>query len=197
MIENALKSINLQDDFYRIIITSCHINQGCYLLMDNLLWLNSMQITILNPNTSKEMNKWSNKFWLFSNILMLARDIHDLLGILFIQEESIAQKSQSDLINKYSLNQNSGAYTSNTRRPFYVSPKLLLIKIIKKLRRVLMDKKNRPLLLDTTKNVFDIFLPLSSLEFVKISPGTQGLCGLVSSLISLIVVFDSKYKLSP
>ena len=52
-------------------------------------------------------------------------------------------------------------------------------------------------MLDTTKNLFDIFLPLSFLKYVNLSPGTQGAVGLISSLLNIISIWDSKYKLTP
>jgi hypothetical protein len=52
-------------------------------------------------------------------------------------------------------------------------------------------------MLDTTKNAFDIFLPLSFLKYVELSPGAQGAVGLVSSLLNLVSIWDSRYKLTP
>lgn len=88
MIESALKTIHLDDDFLRYILTCCHINQACYLLMDNLLWLNSIGIINLNKKSTK-INEWSNKFWLFSSILYLARDLHDLIGLIQSLDEDL------------------------------------------------------------------------------------------------------------
>ncbi|RMZ93932.1 peroxisomal membrane 11B-like [Brachionus plicatilis] len=44
MIINALNTIHLQDHFYRFVLTFCNINQACYLLLDNILWLNSIVV---------------------------------------------------------------------------------------------------------------------------------------------------------
>lgn len=201
MLENALKSIHLQDEFLRIVLTFVHINQGCYLLLDNLLWLNGMGVVKWSAERTKEVSRWSNKFWLFSSILFVARDLHDWVEVIQTQEEEV-NRNKSTITNKYTLNQSSGAYTSaRSSTPSRSAPSrsvlVVVYRVLRRLRSILMNKKYRPLLLDTAKNVFDIFLPMANLDFIKISPGLQGLYGLISSLIGLLIVFDSKYKLTP
>ena len=73
MLEKALKSIHLQDDFLRFILTSSNLNQCCYLLLDNVLWLNTLGVVRLVPERQRELSQWSNKFWLFSTVLSVAR----------------------------------------------------------------------------------------------------------------------------
>lgn len=191
MLDSALKSIHLDDYFLRCVLTCSSLNQACYLVMDNLLWLHSIGIVDLKHRTSK-INEWSNKFWLFSTILYLARDLHDFLTL--IQNEDSKKNSKFDPTSRYMLDQVSGVYKSSSgtspRRKFLTRMFIIV-------RLILMNKKNHPLLLDTIKNLFDVMLPLASLDFIKLSPGTQGVCGLVSSLISLLIVWDSKYKLTP
>jgi len=166
-----------------------------YLILDNMLWLNSIGIVDLKKKEVM-LNKWSNKFWLFSSILYLARDLHDLIGL--IQKEELMKSKKYDSTNKYVLNETSGAYTSNLNsNGSSLSTKRLLMKILNILHIIVINKRNHPLLLDTIKNIFDIFLPLSNLKFVNLTSGMQGLCGLISSLISILVVWDSKYKLTP
>jgi hypothetical protein len=192
MLESALKSIHLQDEFMRLVLTCGHLNQGCYLLLDNALWLNSISVLQLSKPRAKELSNWSNKFWLFSTILGLARDVHDLLNVF--REESQAAHDK-DKLNKYTLDETSGAYSSSSSSSSSASSESRQRRSA--MRSILLNRKHHPLLLDTAKNVFDLFLPLSNLEFVKITPGTQGLFGLVSSLIGLLIVFDQRFKLSP
>ena len=194
MVDAALNSIRIDDYFLRIILTSSNINQACYLLLDNLLWLNSVGAIEIKKKL-KTFNDWSNKFWLFSTLLYLARDFHDLLGVIKIGEEDEINSKRYDPVNRYAWNKQSGSYTKSHLDNF--SSRSILKRILNKLRILILNKSYHPLLLDTIKNMFDIVLPLSNLEYVKISPGMQGLCGLVSSIVSLVVVWDSKYKLKP
>jgi peroxin-11B len=193
MIESALKTIHLDDYFLRCILTSSSLNQACYLAMDNMLWLHSMGILDLKQKAPK-ISEWSNKFWLFSTILYLARDFHDLLTLIQNNDEEDKLKRGFDPTSRYRLDHVSGAYKSSN---LTTDRRQCLVKFLLKIRIILMNRKNRPLVLDTIKNLTDLFLPLSSLNYVKISPGVQGICGVISSLISLLIVWDSKYKLTP
>jgi peroxin-11B len=179
MIDASLKSIHLNDPFLRIFITFTNINQACYLVLDNLLWLNSVGVVNLKDKTSK-INEWSNKFWLFSSILYLGRDLNDLLALI--------QKEKLNSDSKQTQNHNVHKRTRRNQR---------VNRLFKVLLVIVLNKQNHPLLIDTIKNLFDIVLPLSTLNYIKTSPGTQGLCGLISSLLSLLVVWDPRYKLKP
>ena len=181
MVESALSSIHIKDPFLRYTLTLCYINQACYLVMDNLVWLHSVGAIDMKKKL-KSINEWSNKFWLYSSILYLARDLHDLLR-LFEKEsrtKKIEKYNESDVYSKIPIN----------NMPLEKST-------LEKVKTIIADKNNGPLILDSIKNTFDIFLPLSSLEFVNISPGTQGFCGLISSIISLIILWNPDYKISP
>lgn len=50
---------------------------------------------------------------------------------------------------------------------------------------------------DTLRNSCDFFIPLTALGYVKLSPGTVGLLGTISSLLGLWVIISPKLKLSP
>jgi len=180
MIEASLKSIHLNDSFLRIFITFTNINQACYLVLDNLLWLNSVGVVNLKEKTSK-INDWSNKFWLFSSILYLGRDFNDLLALI--------QKEKQNKDSKQTMNHTANKGTRRNQR--------IINRLLKFFLLIVINKQNHPLLIDTIKNLFDIVLPLSTLNYIKTSPGTQGLCGLISSLLSLLVVWDPQYKLKP
>ncbi|PAA76541.1 hypothetical protein BOX15_Mlig016695g1 [Macrostomum lignano] len=57
--------------------------------------------------------------------------------------------------------------------------------------------RDRPLLLDTAKNICDLFLPVVSLNYVRLSPGAQGFFGLISSALALAVIAKPSLKLIP
>ncbi|CAF1397748.1 unnamed protein product [Didymodactylos carnosus] len=54
---------------------------------------------------------------------------------------------------------------------------------------------NKPLVIDTTKNLCDIYLPLSNLNFLSLHPGLQGLVGTISSVLGLLQLWDKQYQL--
>lgn len=193
MIESALKNIHTDDNFLRYILTTSNLNQALYILLDNALWFNN--IGVVQLKNKEKLVKYSNKFWMCSILLSLARDVHDLIGII-IQNEELIQNQEYDLsVNKYTLNKTSGAYTSNLKKKNSMSIKKILVRFLQIASMICFNKKYYPLLLDTFKNIFDIFLPMSNLNFLNMSPGKQGLCGFISSIISLTILWDSRLKL--
>ena len=194
MWESARKSIHIDDRFLRHVITLSNINQVCYCLLDNIIWLNSVGLIKLDAVNDKRMTKWTNKFWVFTSILCLTRDLHELMSLHDDADERAAQRMNSfHSINKYHMDKSSCTYTSLPK----AEKKRLVAQAFKWTKVLIVNRRNHPLLLDTLKNICETILSLSSLEYVKISPGAQGFYGLVSSLIALHVMWNPEYRLIP
>lgn len=58
-------------------------------------------------------------------------------------------------------------------------------------------KNHKDVLFDTIKNICDLFIPLNSLGYTKLSPGMIGLLGFSSSAIGLYCMIDPITKLTP
>jgi hypothetical protein len=55
---------------------------------------------------------------------------------------------------------------------------------------------NKPLVIDTIKNLCDIYLPLSNLNMIRANPALQGLAGTISSILGILQLWDKNYQLS-
>lgn len=58
-------------------------------------------------------------------------------------------------------------------------------------------RSNPPLLVDVVKNACDLFIPLDKLGLYKTNPGFVGLCGLTSSILSILTIVHPWLKLKP
>lgn len=56
---------------------------------------------------------------------------------------------------------------------------------------------NKPMVIDTVKNVSDLSLPLAGLNYINISVGLQGVLGMLSSVMAMLQSWDPAYKLLP
>ena len=56
---------------------------------------------------------------------------------------------------------------------------------------------NPPLLLDLVKNACDLFIPLDKLGLYRSGPAFVGLCGLTSSILSILAILHPWLKLKP
>ncbi|XP_052867840.1 peroxisomal membrane protein 11B-like [Anopheles cruzii] len=54
--------------------------------------------------------------------------------------------------------------------------------------------ENKPLVVDTVKNVCDIFIPLNGLGYVKVSNQTIGILGAISSIMGLLPLIYPRLK---
>lgn len=64
------------------------------------------------------------------------------------------------------------------------------------IRRANIFWANKPLVIDTVKNLCDLYIPLSNLNIVRANTGLQGLAGTVSSILGLLQLWDKSYQLA-
>ncbi|XP_065167105.1 peroxisomal membrane protein 11B [Atheta coriaria] len=123
---------------------------------------------VMSVNTDK-WAKISNKYWLYSITMNLVRDFYEIRMIL--------KHNQSKIY---------------TDRVCSVQECLTVCK-----RAFDCVQHDKAVMIDTVKNVCDFFIPLNALGHVKLSPGTVGLLGVISSIAGLIVLMEPHKKLSP
>lgn len=63
------------------------------------------------------------------------------------------------------------------------------------MRRAHIFWANKPLVIDTVKNICDIYIPLSNLGIIQLHSGLQGFAGTISSIMGLLQLWDKSYQL--
>ncbi|CAF1175443.1 unnamed protein product [Rotaria sordida] len=63
------------------------------------------------------------------------------------------------------------------------------------IRRANILWANKPLVIDTIKNLCDLYIPLSNLNIVRVNTGLQGLAGTIASILGLLQLWDKTYQL--
>jgi peroxin-11B len=63
-------------------------------------------------------------------------------------------------------------------------------------RRANIFWANKPLVIDTVKNLCDLYIPLSNLNIIRPHNGLQGLVGTISSILGLLQLWDKSYQLT-
>lgn len=164
-LHTALRTVNHSDRTIRFCVTFSKIAHSLYLLCDHCIWLSKNNF--LQINTTK-WGQTSNKYWLLSIVLNLVRDTMELNELM----KAILKKK---IINTLSRK---------------VAPKDVFTG-----EAVQFVRSHKDLFIDTIKNGCDLMLPLTNLGFVRLSPGTIGIIGMVSSGLSLYTLLDQKAKL--
>jgi len=175
MLKGAWQSSHLADTILRHTLTLAKLHQSAYLLIDNLVWLGKVGLV------DADVKRWvqlSARFWLIAIIFNIMRNIYDIHGIIY-QEK--CRRSNRQLRRQYCGNEG----------------------IVQMYKESHCDTIGRlveehvPVAIDTVKNVADLILPLSTLGYIGASPGTQGLAGMLSSVLGIVVLWNPRLKLLP
>ncbi|XP_053676664.1 peroxisomal membrane protein 11B [Anopheles nili] len=150
---SATAGLQLKDKSHHIFIVLGKITSGLFLLADHVVWLS--RSGIWKGVDTTEWVKRSNRFWLFSIIMNLCRDMQELRRLFMYYNRSNICNLQQTLSLIYG---------------------------------------DKPLLVDTVKNVCDVFIPLNGLGIVKVSNKTIGLLGAISSIMGLLPLLHPRLK---
>ncbi|XP_078287953.1 peroxisomal membrane protein 11B [Rhinoraja longicauda] len=182
-VEAAKRSIHLPDLTLRLCVTIAHLNRAIYLGCDNLLWAGKVGLA---PRL--DLEKWSQRsyrYYLFALLMSLSRDVYEL-SVLAEREERSHGKGP-------------GGEGPGAQGPG--GPGVALTPVGRGLARLRLLwgvlRSNPPLLLDLVKNSCDLLIPLDRLGMVRTSPGVVALCGLTSSLLSIVSIAQPWLKLKP
>ncbi|KAG8146506.1 putative Peroxisomal membrane protein [Naja naja] len=170
-LEAAKRAIHLSDIVLRFCITVSHLNRAMYFACDNILWVGKSGLV---PHMDQE--KWSQRSF--------SRDAYE---IRLLMERETNVKSQKGSCR----NDRSGPGDDRGFQQLALKLKLQLALLAQVLRN------NPPVLLDVMKNACDIFIPLDKLGLYKSSSGFVGLCGLTSSILSILTILHPWLKLKP
>ncbi|GCC34382.1 hypothetical protein chiPu_0012855 [Chiloscyllium punctatum] len=182
-VQAARRNIHLSDPILRFCLTIVPLSRAVYFICDNILWMGAVGLGGIDK---EKWNKRCNHYYFFSLIISLSRDVYEIT--LLLREETLAQKSQQcKSINH--LN------TNHVQRDFGWALKISSEDFFMLLYQSL--KNNPPVLLDLIKNLCDLSLPLDKLGIFRINPGVVSLCGLISSVVSILTLTHPALKLRP
>ncbi|GAA6092505.1 peroxisomal membrane protein 11B [Tachysurus ichikawai] len=185
-LEAAKRAIHLSDCVLRLCITVSHLNKAMYFACDNLLWAGK---TGLLPRL--DQNKWSQRsfrYYLFALILNLTRDLYEIYGLMERERRSTSSKAHlSGTLENGEFPSAPSSCTSVFKAR--LQQQLCLLAAVL--------RSNPPLLLDTLKNLCDVFIPLDKLGLYQTGPGFVGACGLTSSVLSILTLLYPWLKLKP
>lgn len=165
------QTLSLEDPFLRFILSTSRISGSLLVLVDNFTLIASLGFVKI------DVEQWynrSSRLWLYCIVMGLVRDWHELQRLL------VVQKSESNC----HVNARSRRIGDEETQYIAASISSLLA-------------REKALSIDTLRNFCDLWIPLSSLGYVKLSPRTISLLGTVSSICGVIQAVDASSRLSP
>lgn len=167
MVQGALKSMELQDPVLQLTLTLAKLNQAAFMLADHFIWFGKTGVIKMD---SKYWAQVSARFWLVTIVFNLIRNLYDIANIIRATEKrelEVMSGSESKLISARGHQEQ------------------------------VENGNHKPIIVDTIKNSADLLLPLSSLGYIDISPGIQGILGVISSVMGILTVWYPDLKLVP
>jgi len=167
----VLKTLRIHDATLRSLITQSRIAQSIFLVADHMIWVGRTGLVKVNAEKWRNM---SNRCWIYSITLNLLRDLYEIKQFcnqVTPASTAVCQKYSSNSLVRYAL----------------LSAPLITSCCIER----------KDIVIDTVKNICDIFIPLSSQGHVNINSGVVGFLGMISSLAGILALIDPSAKISP
>ena len=169
MLDSSLATISIQDPVHRMTLTMSRIASAMFLFADNIVWLS--RVGMIDVDRTK-WAKTANKFWLYSIVMNLSRDLYEINRII----------EKSNRRSKFRI----------SRTPVYHTPYPPEFEAI---RQWILT--NKAVSVDFLKNSCDIWIPLTALGHVNLSPTSVGFLGMISSAAAILQIIDYSARLSP
>lgn len=164
---SSLKTIHYDNVTVRVTSTLSKLAQAMYLFSDHIIWLS--RTGLFKSIDAPKWTKYSNKYWLLTIVMNLARDVYEIMRIFdsYVRPKNCAPiRSVSEL----------AAVSLQTIACVY---------------------QHKDILLDTFKNSCDFFIPFTALGYTNFRPRTIGMLGAASSIAGLITILQPATKLTP
>ncbi|XP_028678995.1 peroxisomal membrane protein 11A isoform X2 [Erpetoichthys calabaricus] len=174
------KALQLPNPEVRLLLVASCLVRTLYIICDNLLWARS--IRVINSINKEKWSLLATQFYFISLIMGLVRDIYELYQAM--KQDARGQQLQKKIGQHISEGPDVACVGVFRLEHFLI----LLYHSL---------KKNPPLLLDSVKNVCDLFIPMDRLGIYKTNSGVVGMCGLASSLFGILTMLKPSLRLSP
>lgn len=171
----SLKTIHNPNITLRITLTVGKLSQALFLYADHIIWM--ARSGLFKDIDLAKWNEKANRFWLLSITMNLCRDAYELYRIVEASQVGI---------NDFNRSMVSACSIRTTHDLLKVS-----------LRTYAALHAHKAVVVDTLKNVCDVFIPLTGLGYTKLSPRTIGLLGVISSVAGIIAIVQPAAKLVP
>lgn len=179
-VDAARKTLHLTDPVLRFCLTVANLNRALYFICDNVLWARS-----INLIQDIDKDRWglnATRYYFYSLMMNLVQDVYLIIQLMIPKslDERYRQKVDRHLSE------------SPDAAPVII-PQLdaFLFLLIESLR------SHPALALDVLKNVCDLFVILDKMGIYRTNEGVTGLCGLVSSLLGILLVLKPSLKNKP
>lgn len=176
----AQRTIHHSNVTLRLTLTLSKIAQALFLYADHIIWLS--RTGLVKSIDAKKWNDTANKYWFVSIVMNLCRDLYELSQLI---DRTLNGRTKQTF---YSWLFHTNANISTLTKRDLSKASLQVYSYM---------YENRDIFIDTTKNLCDVFIPLTALGYTKLKPRTVGILGVISSIAAIYVILQPSAKLQP
>lgn len=193
----VMSSVN--DTVIRLTSTLSRIASSCFMAIDHIVCLHKLGLIPAKSLDAAAWDKTSTRFWLYSIVMGLVRDIYEIMKVYKeacqIRKRKITGHNHRH--NKHSPDETASKHSIHIKGlPATLNPAVGQCIISAKIATKCLSQ-HADITIDFIKNICDLCIPLTVLGYIKMSPGKIGLLGIVSTIASAIPQIDPMLKMVP
>lgn len=194
----VMSSVN--DQLIRITSTLSRIASSCFMAIDHLVCLYKLGLLPKNSIDAGAWDKTSTRFWLYSIIMGIVRDVYEISKVY----------KEACQVQKRKITKGHHHHHSRNSAPAKATEDLLTLKglppnLNPTVRHCIVSARvaancvthHADITIDFVKNLCDLCIPLTVLGYIKMSPGTLGILGVISTIASAVPQINPMVKMVP
>lgn len=161
---SAIKSLQFHDPITRLTLSTSKLSLSFQMFADHVLCLNQLGFLRVDKEIWVER---ANKFWLYSAISNLLRDVYELICIIQLQRSRTKDNLESQLRN------------------FAIGTPLI------------WARKYPKLSCDLIKNCCDFWIPYTAVNKIELHPILIAMLGITSTTMGILQIYNEDCRITP
>lgn len=198
---------SVSDPVIRTCCVLSRISSSCFMIIDHIVCLDKLGVLPPHLIDASKWDRTSTRFWLYSITLGLVRDFYEISRIYkeefqhFPRRSTLKKGSKSSSSAHRSTSHSQSSQTSRSKLSScygIVTKNPSVVEYVEQCRILgHCVRDHADVAVDTLKNLCDLLLPLNALGFVKLTPVTTGLLGIISTIASALPQINPMIKMVP
>jgi hypothetical protein len=178
------------------------------MFIDHIVCLNKLGILPSKLIDAAKWDKMSLKFWLYAILLGLIRDAYEIMKIYREEYQNrlklnrkrrvssnLAVSGGSEIVNEANKVEMEVKRSTEAEYGHGQQSMVRCLGGIGSASHCVLDHAD--VAVDTAKNLFDLFIPLNGLGFLKLNPALVSFLGVLSTILSAIPQINPMVKMVP
>ncbi|XP_021961610.1 peroxisomal membrane protein 11B [Folsomia candida] len=191
----------IDDQVIRLTSALSRISSACFMAIDHIVCLHKLGLIHKNCIDAPGWDKTGTRFWLYSIVMGLVRDVYEIMKVY---KEACQMRRRKIKGHHHNYQRHRNSHSDEDEHSTRVIIKGLPANLNLTLQQSIISariitkcvSKHADITIDVVKNICDLFIPLTILGYIRLSPGTIGTLGIVSTIASAIPQINPMLKIT-